>query len=66
MYGSDRCYKHKDLGVDDDSRIEQIRTQSVMQNKQDSQILFSIDGNDFSMPSKNIEGVIEKISKAKS
>lgn len=65
MYGSDRCYKHKDLGVADDSRIEQIRTQSVMQNKPGSQILFSIDGNDFFMPSKNIEGVIEKISKAK-
>ena len=65
MYGSSRCYKHSDLGKHDDSSIEQIQTHSVSQDKTGSQILFNIDGNDFSMPSKNIDGVIDKISKSK-
>ena len=65
MYGSNKCYKHKDLVTDDYPGIEQIKIESVNQDKMNSHVLFNVDGNDFSMPSKNIDELIRKISKAK-
>ena len=64
MYGSTRCYKHKELATDDDSYIEQIQPHSVSKDNAGSRILFNIDGNDFSIPSKNIDEIIAKISEA--
>ena len=65
MYGSSKCYKHKEIILDDYSGLEQKEAKSVIQDTLSSQILFNIDGKDFSMPSKNVDELIQKISKAK-
>ena len=73
LYGSDKCYKHKDIhephlysvGLSSSDNPETNEIGPDSDQRSGSEISYNIDGDDFTVPSKNMGDMFESLTRAK-